>query len=349
MNNSNRLVFLDDLKGLCILLVVFCHYVLLPADSIAGNIIMSICWVAVPCFIMTTGFLLHKKETFDWKKYFVRLITTYIVFIIWRFIYMCVESNIYAETHTIREYIMATLLAADINGIDFGALWYMKAYLVIYLIYPVTWFLFRNNGKKFALGMLVLSFAGDIGVGSVSILLSYFSCFDISSVSTLIPYTNYGFMLTYFLIGAFMYEYRDDIKKRINRCIPAIMFVTGVLLIILEKYIETRTMCWNNIYLNNGYKRISVMLAATGLFMCFDFYSSNKNNIFGKYIGQCTMGIYYIHYILLVVCAKYIYPYINIDNYSLAANLIKTIVMTLVCLVITLIVRRIPLLKKMIM
>ena len=73
---SNRLVFLDDLKGLCILLVVFCHFVLLPADSVAGNIIMSICWVAVPCFIMTTGYLLHKKETFDWKRYFTRLVTT---------------------------------------------------------------------------------------------------------------------------------------------------------------------------------------------------------------------------------------------------------------------------------
>lgn len=81
---SNRLVFLDDLKGLCILLVVFCHFVLLPADSVAGNIIMSICWVAVPCFIMTTGYLLHKKETFDWKRYFTRLVTTYIVFVVWR-------------------------------------------------------------------------------------------------------------------------------------------------------------------------------------------------------------------------------------------------------------------------
>lgn len=346
---SNRLVFLDDLKGLCILLVVFCHYVLLPADSVAGNIVMSICWAAVPCFIMTTGYLLHKKETFDWKRYFTRLITTYIVFVIWRFIYMCVESNIYEETHTIREYIMATLLAADIGGIDFGALWYMKAYIVIYLIYPVTWFLFRNNGKKFALGMLIVSFAGDIGVGSINILLSYFSNFDISSVSTLTPYMNYGFMLTYFLIGAFLYEYRDDIKKKINRYIPIILFIAGVLLIVLEKYIETRTMSWNNIYLNNGYKRISVMIAAIGLFMSFDYYSSNKENVFGKYLGQCTMGIYYMHYILLIICTKYIYPYINIEYYSLEANLIKTAVLAAACMVITIIVRRIPLLKKMVM
>lgn len=345
---SNRLVFLDDLKGLCILLVVFCHFVLLPADSVAGNIIMSICWVAVPCFIMTTGYLLHKKETFDWKRYFTRLVTTYIVFVVWRLIYMCVQSNIYDETHTVSEYIRATLFAADINGVDFGALWYMKAYIVIYLIYPVTWFLFRHDGRKFVLGMLIVSFIGDIGVGAVNILLSYFGSFDISSVSTLVPYTNYAFMLTYFLIGAFMHEYRDDIKNKINRYIPVILFVVGVLLIVLEKYIETKTMSWNNIYLNNGYKRISVMLASIGLFMCFNYYSSNKENVFGKYVGQCTMGVYYIHYILLILCVKYIYPYINIENYSLAANLIKTVVMTAVCMVITCIVRRIPLLKKMV-
>lgn len=91
------------------------------------------------------------------------------------------------------------------------------------------------------------------------------------------------------------------------------------------------------------------MLASIGLFMCFDYYSSNKENVFGKYVGQCTMGVYYIHYILLILCVKYIYPYINIENYSLAANLIKTVVMTAVCMVITCIVRRIPLLKKMVM
>ena len=49
-------------------------------------------------------------------------------------------------------------------------------------------------------------------------------------------------MLTYFLIGAFMHEYRDDIKNKINRYIPVILFVVGVLLIVLEKYIETKTM-----------------------------------------------------------------------------------------------------------
>ena len=167
-------------------------------------------------------------------------------------------------------------------------------------------------------------------------------------MSTLVPYTNCAFMLTYFLIGAFMHEYRDDIKNKINRYIPVILFVVGVLLIVLEKYIETKTMSWNNIYLNNGYKRISVMLASIGLFMCFNYYSSNKENVFGKYVGQCTMGVYYIHYILLILCVKYIYPYINIENYSLAANLIKTVVMTAVCMVITCIVRRIPLLKKMV-
>ena len=58
---------------------------------------------------------------------------------------------------------------------------------------------------------------------------------------------------------------------------------------------------------------------------------------------------YYINYILLILCVKFIYPYINIENYSLAANLIKTVVMIAVCMVITCIVRRIPLLKKMVM
>lgn len=46
---------MDNLKGICILLVVFCHYTLLSGSSVVGNAIMTLAWAAVPCFMMITG------------------------------------------------------------------------------------------------------------------------------------------------------------------------------------------------------------------------------------------------------------------------------------------------------
>lgn len=52
---NSRLLYMDNLKGICILLVVFCHYTLLSGSSVVGNAIMTLAWAAVPCFMMITG------------------------------------------------------------------------------------------------------------------------------------------------------------------------------------------------------------------------------------------------------------------------------------------------------
>ena len=66
---NSRLLYMDNLKGICILLVVFCHYTLLSGSSVVGNAIMTLASAAVPCFMMITGGLLCRtKSDFDWKK-----------------------------------------------------------------------------------------------------------------------------------------------------------------------------------------------------------------------------------------------------------------------------------------
>ena len=88
---NSRLLYMDNLKGICILLVVFCHYTLLSGSSVVGNAIMTLAWAAVPCFMMITGGLLcRKKSDFDWKKYIKRLITLYVVIILWRIVYILI-------------------------------------------------------------------------------------------------------------------------------------------------------------------------------------------------------------------------------------------------------------------
>ena len=61
-----RFAFLDFIKAISIALVVFCHYVMIPSESVAGNILMLLAWGAVPCFFMCSGYvLLHKEAEYD--------------------------------------------------------------------------------------------------------------------------------------------------------------------------------------------------------------------------------------------------------------------------------------------
>ena len=45
---GKRIEYFDTIKGIAIVLVVFCHYVVLSNDSFGGNIMMSLAWAAVP-------------------------------------------------------------------------------------------------------------------------------------------------------------------------------------------------------------------------------------------------------------------------------------------------------------
>lgn len=346
---NSRLSYMDKLKGICIMLVVFCHYPLLSGKTIAGNVIMTLAFAAVPCFMMITGGLLCKKDRFDWKKYIKKLITLYFVIVLWRAIYISVHIVMNGNIYQYKDIISGLLFMSDVNGIDMGVFWYMKAYLITYFIYPAVWFLFRNGGRKFALCLMAVAGFSGILIPALNILMVRYVDFSIYNMIYITPFLNYPNMIFYFILGAFLLEYREYIHDKLNRIIPPLMFVAGLILLVLIKYSETGTFSWNWIYLNEGYSRVSTLIMSLGLYLCFDFYCSSKEGVFGKVVGQSTMGIYYMHYIMLVACNKYLYSYIGIEYYSVMANIIKTIVITFVCVILTMIIKKIPVLKKMVM
>ena len=61
---TSRIVYLDVLKGVSMLLVIYCHGVLLPYHSVVGNLMMTLAWGAVPCFVMASGAVLHQSRHF---------------------------------------------------------------------------------------------------------------------------------------------------------------------------------------------------------------------------------------------------------------------------------------------
>ncbi len=83
---TERVKYLDLIKAFSIILVVFCHYAMLNKNEITDNVLMSMCWLAVPCFFMCTGAIYCNKDlSFDkWKK---KLVNTYIVLVVWKVIY----------------------------------------------------------------------------------------------------------------------------------------------------------------------------------------------------------------------------------------------------------------------
>lgn len=201
--------------------------------------------------------------------------------------------------------------------------------------------------KKYMLNIMVVTGFSGIFIPTMNMIVTHYINFSIYDAAYLTPYLNYPYMIFYFVLGAFLLEYRQMIHIKIKKNMPIILFVIGFMLLFIAKYKETGSFRWNNIYISNGYNRISTLIMSVGLYLCFDFYCDIKLGL-GKLIGQSTMGIYYMHYIILAVFDKYLYPGIGIEYYSTIANSLKTIIITFICIVLTIIIKKIPFIKKMV-
>lgn len=359
--SKERIDYLDEIKGISILLVVFCHYVLLPSETLIGNILMCIAWGAVPCFFMVTGGLLHNPCEFKWSRWRYRLLKTYTVLFIWKSLYLVCNLLTCQTAFTKTQCIQYLFFCEDMGNDLFGVFWFMHAYLMLIIFLPISHFLFNSveEGKKILLFTVGLLFIGGLGLPSGNMLVYVLAksmnkdAVSIMGFSKIIPFGNlWQNMLFYFLLGALLLKYHINIKNIFEK-VPwkkgAIysMFFIGTSGLILLKYFQTGTVQWGGQYLSNGYSWISTGLVSIAVYVFF--LIRRRKNLLDKglqYLGRNTMGIYYIHYPLCNIFLK-LWNYYQ-RPYSVFYNILKTIIVVIICVLIVEIAKKIPIIKSLV-
>lgn len=356
---KSRIAYLDKIKGISILLVVFCHSVMLSAGGVLGNIVMCVAWGAVPCFFMVTGALLNNAQKFDWKKYFARFFKAYAVLAVWKIIYLlvtCTYAKVDISLSKLFEYVF---LFGNLDGVKTGAMWFMTAYLLVLLFYPLTWHLMHGGKGAEAALMIAAAIAlfGGILLNSLNLCSELLTDLfgrkfpDFSNVESILPLGNYKNMLFYFIAGGFVMNKKDKIEaffaeKDFRRIYPAAAFFIGTLGLMLIKKYYAGTFEWAGVYVKNGYGRLSTVFVAFGIYFGSALYLKKFKMPVVSLLGRSTLGIYYLHYMLLSVISYF--EIVPVQYYSLLANVAKTIVVTAVCLCISLLLKKIPVLKNLV-
>ena len=133
-----------------------------------------------------------------------------------------------------------------------------------------------------------------------------------------------------------------------NRKYISILFVIcGTIGLLLVKYSITGSLRWNGIYLESGYTRFSTLILSLGVYLFFTLYDMPISKYLAKYVGRYTMGIYYIHYLLLIVSSRFWFKYLE-GYYSFGLNFAKAILVTGICVVVTMVLRKVPYLKYLV-
>lgn len=355
VEKKQTITYLNVIKAISIFLVVFCHMTLLKSGGYVDNISMLICWIGVPCFFMVNGALLFNKEL-NVKKHYKKVLTIYIVNIVWRIIYLILSTFIlhtnidFTAKSEIFKYIFCF---KTIKGVNTGHLYFIEALISCYLIFPIFYNNYKTKeGKKCLAIFAVIIFCLTYGVNIVNFITKVIlqsNKLDISGIRNILPFSNYAHYLVLFIIGGFLHEYREKIQNiKYIKILSVVLLIICLIGLSLIRYTDTKTFKWNGALLSNGYGRLCTFIMSISMFILIQG-TEIKNRFVNKIVnimGYSTLGIFYMHVPVLSICSQYLYRYIHARGVLI--NVLKSIVVIFVVELIIVILKKIPILKKLV-
>ena len=355
-----RIEYLDFIKAISIMLVVFCHKVALSDESILGNIMMAVAWAAVPNFFFVTGGVMHQAKALDWKKHIHKILHAYMILCIWKVIYLVFFSLVRDISYSRVELVQYIFLSGEIKSVETNMMWFMYAYIAVLIFFPVSYYLFKGGkeGKRILGFVLVILFVYSFLESAVNFFLANLSALTGRnlleiSISRFVPFGGYSNMVFFFISGAFLFQYRDKIngyieEKAWRKWIPLLSFAAGTAGLVFIKYCETGLIRWGGTYIRDGYGRVSTVLIAFGLYFILQSRKIGKvGHFLAKYVGTATMGIYFIHRPILVLFEKYFQNYYEAYG-SFGLNVLKTVAAVVICVPVVMFIRRIPAVRELV-
>lgn len=361
--SKTRDLSLDLLKTTAIFLVVFFHNMQLNPNSIADNLFMMVGNAAVPCFFLASGAVFFHRPL-SIKKQIHRILQAYLVMVIWRMVYLLLYVYWGAPLNgSLRALCSYLFFFQPMDGIGTAHFWFMDALLTVMMAAPLLYLCYHAAADYlpssrmlpghstllvFILGILLLFNQGP-AVGNL--FLSGFSHLlgkpapDIAALAEINPFSfRYSNYMTYYLLGALLMEY----KERLSGKTAAILTGGGILGLLLIKYFQTGSFCWNNIHLSGGYYWLSTMCLAAGLFLISIRIPVQRwpvTSWIARVVGASTLGIFYLHIPLIYVLTPGFTQITTWNGWLL--NTAESFLIILLALIMIGIGRKIPLIRTL--
>ena len=309
----SRNVSVDLIKALAVFLVMSVHFFLntnfyfVPISDnqlYLATTFRTLCMTCVPLFLITTGYLMRKKELS--KSYYLsisRVLISYFLYVIVFFLF----NYFILHTELSIEFIRNNLL--DFNQTGYS--WYVEMYIGLFLLIPFLNIIYKNlSGKK----------EKKILIGTLLLLTSLPGLLNIKHVVTM-DYWLTLYPFTYYYIGAYISEYKDDFK--ISKTFLLFLFsliISSVLNIYLS---HDNNFVWG---IHNDWGSIFNVMNSTFLFITILKMDLNKlPNLFKMIIVKVSQ-LSFVMYLSSYLVDQYIYKiYFNSSITCSLINYIKII------------------------
>lgn len=288
---KNRYVWLDFLKIIACFFVIInhSHGLLFSTTDISSSsvlfdsIFFAVCKSAVPLFIMTSGYLLLKKEV-PFKKTCQRIFRIIVPLLVLSLYYFW---RLHIEPRTILNFIYTSLKEPVTTH-----LWYLYMLPGLYISAPFVTKIIKNS-TNFELGLLV---GTSLIIPSLTSIITTYSGYGFNSnwFFGLFPVT-----LGYFVAGVLLTRIAISRKYFWSAVALYLSSVIGFVLSVFLPYVKNGVFE----YRLDSWQSFPVVISSLSLFYIFRYLFENKDfkkcsKIISE-ISLTTFGIYLIHCIAI--------------------------------------------------
>ena len=347
---------IDLLKCIAILMVIALHVPLLHfyMNGVEGSVFrkvqfaLRIIMQPVPYFVAINGFLMLKKRSFDLKAHIRKTLTMILLFFIWASILVVLARVIAGEGLTLKQFCIYVFETGDGTGNYAGVLWFMEGLISVYLIYPLLWKSYQEDFQSFRFFFVALSILV-LGVSCLEMIRNAIH-FDMDT-EVLDQFIGLcrrfrteigGWFLFYFCLGGMISHDLDGFLKKRN-----VMILTGLAAWAVSYAFAYYMSARQGSMYDPSFNYESVFTAAfiVSMFaLALPYQASGRplsKLLLG--IGRNTFGVFVIHKIFIWIIDK------HFEVFSFGERLATCLVVLAASYLLTLLMNRIPGLKKLLM
>lgn len=363
MERPKRIYFLDFLKSIAIVFVVFYHSMIYSCDIVNGSLFLNgvhyffsaLLSVCVPLFFFVSGYLLFSKS-FVLRKHIKKTMILILLTLVWAVILLFLFMYIKKNPLSLKQFI-EYLLSFKTGWINL--LWFMGALVCIYFLFPILKVVFDCDKKIFLyfvllcflftfgnrfMGMCATVVNGIVRGGVQEVRFNFFLIFN--------PFTgSYGYTFFYFCLGGLCFAYQEKIHNYVTSKNKKIAFGVFIIsLLLLTMYGMFCTFLTREVYdiVWNGYDTIFTFIHVFILYFWSLDVKENQNHMFTKLItllSSNTLGIYFTHEIFIHLTKSYLQniPFLN----SIFFNMLYAFWIIAMSLLVVFVTKKIPVLQKL--
>lgn len=338
MSEKKRYIWLDIIKILSCFLVIVNHshgYLFQAADTNLATVtfdavFFSICKIAVPLFVMTTGYLTLQKEV-SYKKTFLRILRIFVPLVI-------VSTAFYWLYNGYKIDILDLFKKAIANPTHIS-LWYLYMLIGMYLVIPFIQKIVSNASVR-DLSLFVLFFL------ILPTTIRFIAGFLDLNFNSFIFSSFFPESVCYLVAGVLLSKIPS---KRSFLIVSIILYLASVIFVVLSIILAYKSN-GQVTYSYDSWTSLPVIISSMTFFYIirYAFENVKTDNTLSKIIqglSATTFGVYIIH--IFAINKLFYLPFMQkiIQLNAFIGILILQILIFVICSVFIFLIRKIPFVK----